>query len=151
MKILMSLILGLFVVSQAVAGTLSDKEIIRSYDACMKFLMLSPAKQAEVAHRAHKPLNLVMWACRLQKREGLKEVLRLNHEYNDWWRHRNDGGGSGDSSPSAPSCVSTVQCVGDQQCIGIGGSGTCQSIPGGCDNGPNSCIAGETCSNGVCK
>lgn len=140
-----------FMLSIAYADTLfSDQQIIQNYNACMKLLTLSPEKQAEVAARSHKPLVPLILSCRSDKRLGLQEMLRLNREYNDWARHKHDGGGSGSSS-SARSCVWTSQCIGDEQCIGYGASGTCQSVQGGCDNASNSCVAGERCEAGVCK
>jgi len=119
--------IGLFLLLIAGLGSplqaqteMTDKQIIAEYNACLKFLKMTPAQQAVIAQKAHQKLSAALWACRLQKSQGLQKVLELNHEYNT----AEEGGESyGPAAPSSPPVSSALT------------SGTCYSMSG-C-NGPS--------------
>ncbi|MGZ3713540.1 MAG: hypothetical protein ACXVBE_17375 [Bdellovibrionota bacterium] len=68
---------------------LSPKEVKDSYVACMNFLKLQPAQQIQAAKNSGYSLKQVLWACRLQKRTGLAQLLENERDYQN---------GSSDSS-----------------------------------------------------
>jgi hypothetical protein len=73
--------------SSATSFAMSPSEVKRSYEACMKFLDMSPAQQRKVAARSGHSLEDVQWACELQRENGLEKMQWCEIRYQTGHRY----------------------------------------------------------------
>ena len=134
---------------QAQASCMTPAEVRKSYNGCMQFLKLSPAKQLKVAANVPYTLKQVKSACDLQKRKGLKHMLANAREV---CRVENSDGteNNGHSTPYEPH---TPICSGSADCRGgyCGAANVCSNAGWGaaCDNS-SQCASGYCGAGGTC-
>jgi hypothetical protein len=151
MKLFISLFLTLFFLGNAYANTcMTPAQVRLSYDNCVQFLKLTPARQREATKGFPQSLAKVRSACEFQKKKGLSFMLANERAY---CQAVNQGGyeRTGRSSPykeKSPVCTFSGDCRGGtcsalNVCVGGGSRAPCDH--------PNQCASGTCRINGACK
>lgn len=146
------LVLSAFLLAApAFANTcMTPAQVRNSYNGCMKYLKLSPAKKLKVAANTNYTIKQINWACELQKKKGLKSMLANERVYcramnGGGYEH---GGISTPYEPKAPICSSSSDCrggyCGAANVCTNGGQGSPCDNSGQCANGY--CGGGGTCN-----
>ena len=151
MKLILLLSLSSFFFGAAHANTcMTPAQVRLSYNNCVQFLKLSPARQRAATKGFSQSLAKVRSACEFQKKQGLEFMLANERKY---CRAVNSRGyeWTGKSSPyreKSPVCTFSSDCRG----------GTCSALnvckQGGsrapCDH-PNQCASDSCGIDGTCK
>lgn len=130
---------------------ITPKEAMKRFDACGKYLRMSPANQRKIAKKTDYSREEGIRMCRSVVSRGRKKTLEDAKEWNRWEagevrRRRGGGGGSGGGSYEAPYCGSSSSCGALEHCYW----GRCESTSNRCIS-DSQCSGGNTCnSDGLC-
>ena len=149
-KVLLLSLLSLLVILPAAVARdyITPRIAMARFDACIKFLKMSPANQEKVARKTTFGRAEGIRMCRNMIARGRKKTLEDAKEWNRWEASQGKRrGGGGGSYEGPPSCSSRNSCGALEHCY----NGQCVSTSNHCIS-DSQCTGGGTCgSDGTCR